>query len=226
MKTIISIIRRFLLNRIFRIDTWFDEHYDAIISSIRQDLQLSGDYMPVSMLKDTLGFCADDVYFIRPDVMTAPHKVYLYEDTNIYGNAKLILSPKGESGRFILMAHSGASQGLTVITGFHGYTVGKWSRDMVKSRELDVDKDVVVEEDVRIGANVTLLPGVTIGRGSIIGACSVVTKSVLPYSVVAGNPAKVLRYKFTLEQVLEHERHLYPLCERLEVEKLKHLSRI
>jgi len=51
----------------------------------------------------------------------------------------------------------------------------------------------VVEDYVRIGANATILPGVRIGRNSLIGAASVVVKDVPPDSVVAGNPAKVIK---------------------------------
>ena len=55
------------------------------------------------------------------------------------------------------------------------------------------EKPVVIEDDVWIGSRVTILGGVTIGRGSIIGASSVVTKSCPPYSIVAGNPAQVVK---------------------------------
>lgn len=54
-------------------------------------------------------------------------------------------------------------------------------------------KPVVIGDDVWIGARVTILPGVHIGKGSVIGAGSVVTKDVPEYSVVGGNPAKVLK---------------------------------
>lgn len=52
---------------------------------------------------------------------------------------------------------------------------------------------VTIEDDVWIGFNSTILKGVTIGEGAIIGACSVVTKNVSPYTIVAGNPAKFIR---------------------------------
>lgn len=52
---------------------------------------------------------------------------------------------------------------------------------------------VVIGDDVWIGARVTILPGVHIGKGSVIGAGSVVTKDVPEYSVVGGNPARVLK---------------------------------
>ncbi|WP_060981700.1 DapH/DapD/GlmU-related protein [Vibrio splendidus] len=55
---------------------------------------------------------------------------------------------------------------------------------------------VHVGHDVWIGHGVIVLPGITIGNGSIVGAGSVVTKDVPPYSIVVGNPAKVLRPRF------------------------------
>lgn len=51
---------------------------------------------------------------------------------------------------------------------------------------------VVVEDDVWLGSRVIVLPGVTVGRGAVIGAGSVVTRDVPPYSVNAGNPARVI----------------------------------
>lgn len=53
------------------------------------------------------------------------------------------------------------------------------------------EKEVVIGDDVWIGGNVTILPGVKIGSHSIIGACSVVTKDVPEYAIVAGNPAQI-----------------------------------
>lgn len=56
---------------------------------------------------------------------------------------------------------------------------------------------VFIKENVWIGESVTILPGVTIGEGSIIGANSVVSKSIPPYSIAVGQPAKVIkRYDF------------------------------
>lgn len=54
-------------------------------------------------------------------------------------------------------------------------------------------KKVIIKDDVWIGSNVIILPGVTIESGAIIGAGSVVTKDVLKNTIVAGNPAKVIK---------------------------------
>jgi acetyltransferase-like isoleucine patch superfamily enzyme len=57
-------------------------------------------------------------------------------------------------------------------------------------------KSVIIENDVLIGANSIILAGVTISNGAVIGAGSVVTRDIPPYAIVAGNPAKILKYRF------------------------------
>ena len=59
-------------------------------------------------------------------------------------------------------------------------------------------KAPVIEDDVWLGANVTVLPGRRIGTGSIVGAGAVVTSDVSPFSVVAGNPARVIGHRETV----------------------------
>ncbi|MFK7753845.1 MAG: CatB-related O-acetyltransferase [Sedimentitalea sp.] len=63
--------------------------------------------------------------------------------------------------------------------------------------------DTVVGHDVWIGYGATILPGVTIGSGAIIGARTVVSRDVAPYTVVAGNPARVVRQRFSPDQARE-----------------------
>jgi acetyltransferase-like isoleucine patch superfamily enzyme len=60
------------------------------------------------------------------------------------------------------------------------------------SRKL-VCKPVTIEDNVWIGESVCILPGVKIGEGCVIGALSVVTKSIPPYSIAVGNPARVVK---------------------------------
>jgi acetyltransferase-like isoleucine patch superfamily enzyme len=61
--------------------------------------------------------------------------------------------------------------------------------------------DVVIGSDVWIGANAFIASGVTIGDGAVIGASSVVTRDVPPYAVIGGNPGRIIRYRFTPEQI-------------------------
>jgi acetyltransferase-like isoleucine patch superfamily enzyme len=61
----------------------------------------------------------------------------------------------------------------------------------------DVDKgSTVIGNDVWVGMGAMVLAGVTVGDGAVIGAGAVVTSDVPPYAIVAGNPARVLRYRF------------------------------
>lgn len=98
----------------------------------------------------------------------------------------------------------------TIITGDHRIDIiGKYIIDVTDTEKgPEHDLPVIIEDDVWCGANVTILKGVTIGRGSIVAAGAVVTKSCPPYSIIGGIPAKVLRMRFTPEQIIEHERLL------------------
>ena len=61
--------------------------------------------------------------------------------------------------------------------------------------------NVTIGNDVWIGHNATIMSGVTIGDGSIVAACSVVTKNVPPYTIVGGNPCKVIKQRFSNDQI-------------------------
>jgi acetyltransferase-like isoleucine patch superfamily enzyme len=65
----------------------------------------------------------------------------------------------------------------------------------------DTAASVIIEKNVWIGAGATILPGVTVGEGAVIAASSTVTRSVAPYTIVAGNPARVIKAR---ELVDEH----------------------
>lgn len=56
--------------------------------------------------------------------------------------------------------------------------------------------DVVIGNDVWLGMGCTILSGVTIGHGAVVAACAVVTRDVEPYAIVAGNPARIVRWRF------------------------------
>lgn len=93
----------------------------------------------------------------------------------------------------------------TIITGDHRIDViGEYIMDS-NEKLPENDAPVVIEDDVWCGANVTILKGVTIGRGSVVAAGAVVTKSFPPYSIIGGVPARLLKRRFTEEQIKEHE---------------------
>jgi hypothetical protein len=73
-------------------------------------------------------------------------------------------------------------------------------RDSVKAKFSEHEREPVrrvrIGHDVWIGRSAIVLPGVDIGHGAVVGAGAVVTKSVPPYAIVAGNPARLIRHRF------------------------------
>lgn len=163
------------------------------------------------------GFCAPTATIIPPCYITRQNNVYLYEDTKIE-HAHIL----NRNGKFIMKQHSAASVGLHVVTGSHAMVKGRFYRSITEAEKpAGFDKDVVVEEDVWIGMNVTLTAGVTVGRGSTLATGSVVIRDIPPYCVVGGVPAKPLKFKWTIDEILEHEAALYPESERFTREQLE-----
>ena len=76
---------------------------------------------------------------------------------------------------------------------------------IINEKELEATSkgNILINDDVWIGYRSIILSGVHIGQGAVIGAGSVVTKDIEPYSVVCGNPAKIIKYRFNDEIIKE-----------------------
>ncbi len=95
----------------------------------------------------------------------------------------------------------------------HGFFFMKEFGFVNEPHDLISDDDIFIGHDVWIGRDVTILTGVTIGTGAVVGAGAVVTRDVPPYAVVAGVPAKVLRYRFdeaTIQKLLASKWWTWP----------------
>ena len=85
---------------------------------------------------------------------------------------------------------------VLIGSGVHFYVVNHSfnnSNEPIIHQGHDESKSIIVKTGAWIGANAIILPGVTIGKNSVVAAGSIVTKSVLDYTLVAGNPAKTIR---------------------------------
>lgn len=76
------------------------------------------------------------------------------------------------------------------------YIFEGWEQPVPSMDDLPHKGDTVVGNDVWIGQGSTILPGIHIGDGAIIGLNSVVSRDVPPYTLVAGNPARIIRKRF------------------------------
>lgn len=159
-------------------------------------------------------------YKIYPPIRVLnPKNVFIYSDGGI---ERCFISAL--NAKFVIKEHCTIAEGLTVHTGNHARQVGMFVSDFDESNKpRGFDHDVIIEDDVWIGCNVTLLSGVTIGRGSTVAAGAVVSKSMPPYCICGGVPAKIIKIYWTIDQILEHEAKLYSEDKRYSREELENI---
>lgn len=161
-------------------------------------------------LKSAFGSCGKNVRVGKRCRISGIQNLYVGDKVALGADTRMMCT----RAKIIMNDHIMFGPHVTVITGSHRTDLmGKYMIDVTDSEKLpENDRDVIIESDVWVGANCTILQGVTIGRGSVIAAGAVVTKDVPPYAIVGGVPAKVIKYRFTEEQIAEHEKLLYAAC--------------
>ena len=113
-------------------------------------------------------------------------------------NDKLIIGKFCSIGADVEFIMNGANHLMKGITPYPFYIMGdEWSEHSPETDDLPNKGNTVIGNDVWIGQNVTILPGVHVENVAIIGANSVVASNVSAYSIVAGNPAKQIRKRFS-----------------------------
>ena len=121
--------------------------------------------------------------------------------TNYYpwSRDKLIIGKFCQIAAGVEFVMNDANHQMNTVTTFPFYTLEGWEMNAPDPSEMPFKGDTVIGNDVWIGQNAVILPGVHIGDGAIIGANSVVGSNVAPYTIVIGNPARVLRKRFDEE---------------------------
>jgi acetyltransferase-like isoleucine patch superfamily enzyme len=186
----------------------------GILSKIR-----SFKHCIIPSLSD-LGSAGKNAVIGFPVYITSPKALHMEENTVLRRGAS-IQNNKNEHvyiGRYTVI-----SINVTIVTNNHRSTIGVPQCLLGASHINDTTKDIHIGEDVWVGTNATILSNGDLGRGCIVGACSLVTKPVPPYALVVGSPAKIVGVKFTIDQILEHEKALYPEKERFSREYLEEL---
>ena len=111
--------------------------------------------------------------------------VHLADNVNFNG-CTIIVTGELHIGRYF---HSGSD--IVIITQNHNYD----STDAIPYDKKRIKLNVNIKDFVWIGHGVIILPGITIGEGAVVAAGSVLTKDVPDYAVVAGNPARLKKYR-------------------------------
>ena len=154
--------------------------------------------------------------------------VYIATVKNVHMEQNTVLRAgvsiqNGKSEHVYIKKYSVIGRDVSIVTNSHRSTVGIPQCILGASHINDTSRSLTIGEDVWVGTRATILSGGDLGRGCIVGACSLVTKPVPPYALVAGSPAKIIGVKFSIDQILEHEKALYPKNERFSREFLEDL---
>ena len=139
--------------------------------------------------------CGKNVYFGMKSDITGWENVYIGNDVTIGNNCNFMTT----RAKIYIGDHVMFGPGVRIVTGNHVIDVpGKYMTEFSDAdKRKDDDQDVIFKGDNWIGCNAVILKGVTVGYGAVIAAGAVVVKDVEDYSVVGGNPAKMIKKRFT-----------------------------
>ena len=137
----------------------------------------------------------DFTYFA--DVDFESHVTHFYD----FYDDKLIIGKFCQIASGVEFIMNGANHQMECVSTFPFYIFEKWNENVPSLDKMPLKGDTIIGNDVWIGQNSTILPGVNIGDGVIIGTKSIVGSNVPPYSIVVGNPAKIIRKRFDDELI-------------------------
>ena len=157
------------------------------------------------------------------------HVTHLYE----WNGDRLIIGKFCQIAAGVEFVMNGANHQMNAVSTFPFFTLEGWNASAPQKSDMPLKGDTVIGNDVWIGQSATIMPGVHIGDGAIIGANSLVSKDVEPYTIVAGNPIRVIRKRFDDELIdllerfkwwdksIEEINNLIPLLTNGDLEKVR-----
>lgn len=126
------------------------------------------------------------------EIVSAKNKTIEIKDySTLYSNCKILGSVIIE--RYCVLATNIYMSSGNHFAFEHPELLIRKQDQLVREENTDINKPIHIHEDVWIGNGVFISQGITIGRGAVIGAGTIVTKDILPYQVVVGNPGKPIK---------------------------------
>ena len=170
--------------------------------------------------------CGSNVKIFQPTVLINPKKftiknnVIISEFCHIYGGLGVEIGNfvhvsanvcVGGGGKLTIGNFVNVSAGAHLITGSDSVRGDAMVGAACPSSYRNVNRSYIILKDYSwIGTNATVLPGITIGEGAVVGAGSVVTKDILPWTIVAGNPAEQIATRLK-EKIPELAKEIYKI---------------
>ena len=141
-----------------------------------------------------------------------PLGVYTYQSIYVGDNVNLGYRPIliAARSKIVIGSHVMFGPQVTIRSGNHRIDLLGRYMATVKEDEKRAEDDprVVIEDDGWIGTRAFILAGVSAGRGAVVAAGEVVTKPISPYAIVGGTPARILRMRWSEDEMTEYERRL------------------
>lgn len=156
-------------------------------------------YFPIRFFYKLRGYSIGKFFTVGKGVVIDKNGFYCGDC--IYIGQYSYIGPNTKLGNFCML-----SDNVNIIGHDHCYTEAGIPT-ILAGRDKN-EPMTIVEDDVWIGHGVTIIRGVTIGEGSIVAANSVVTKSIPPYKIYGGIPAKYIKDRFSESQIEKHHHLL------------------
>lgn len=156
------------------------QHSISKLASTSFSSTLRSTFYEITMRKNCKGkfYCLPFVCLNFPQRIFIGHNVFLNRNVNIVARDKIVIGDNVMIG-----------PNTVINSGSHRFE----DKDKLIRDQGHKKAPIIIGDNVFIGGNVFILPGVTIGEGSVVGAGSIVTKDVEKYTVVAGNPARIIK---------------------------------
>lgn len=135
------------------------------------------------LLRSIIGHMGRNVVILSPFFCDYGTQISIGDDTYINFNLTVL-----DEAPVTIGSHVFIGPGCSLLTAVHPLDAQERNKGTEKALP------ITIGDSVWLGGNVTVLPGVTIGEGAVVGAGSVVTRDVPPRTVVAGNPARIIRW--------------------------------
>jgi len=162
------------------------------------------DFPQICFIKNTVTnpkiIIGDYTYYDDPEDSENFERNVLYHYS--FSEDRLIIGKFCALARGVKFIMNGANHQMSGFSTYPFYIFGNgWEKVTPQPKELPFKGDTVIGHDVWIGYESIIMPGVKIGNGAIIAAKSVVVDDVQPYTIVGGNPAKLIKPRFEAETI-------------------------
>ena len=169
-----------------------------ILGALLWHIRRGCSFLVKRYLKSKFAECGTDVYLGNNGIATYEN---IYVGNHVYFGSNYVI--QSAHGEIVIGNHVMFGPGVHIHGGNHKFDQVGVYMDMI-TKEENSDAPVIIEDDVWIGANTIILGGIHIGFGSVIGAGSVVTHDVVAGGIYAGNPAKLIKMRFSEDEMKKH----------------------